>query len=349
MRREANEFRVLWVVLAAFFLSFLSVAAMAGSGDVSISGRQLLRDGKPWVPRGFVLVAFVAPKEHAKESFAKARARYGNQLLEKVQGFGADVVRIHASQAALDPKSPIYTPSYLEEYKKGIALARAKGLTVIVSMQWEETTGLKGQSNMPSDMTRRAWERLAPVFANDLGVMYELFNEPGLKEQTARNWQIWKNGHQSLIELVRKAGAKNVLIVEGLRIGHYLNNSPRLADPMNKLVYGVHPFINRETRTRADWERDWGRFADSHPVIVTAFNAHSGRANCKPDTPRIVANLLEYLNEKRIGVIFWAFDLPGPIFEDGRLERLTNFDNFSCSDPRKGVGVAAERHFRGAR
>ncbi|MGY6217514.1 glycoside hydrolase family 5 protein [Methylolobus aquaticus] len=348
MRFEVNRFRAFWLVFVALCFSLQSVSALAGNGDISLSGRNILRDGKPWVPKGFVLVAFVASKEHAKDSFAKARARYGTQLLDKVKGFGADVVRIHASQAALDPKSPIYSPGYLEDYKKGIALARAKGLTVIVSMQWEETTGLKGQSNMPSDMTRRAWERLAPVFANDLGVMYELFNEPGLKEQNARNWQIWKEGHQSLIDLVRRTGAKNVLIVEGLRIGHYLSNAPSLKDPMNKLVYGVHPFINKETRTRADWDRDWGRFADSHPVIVTAFNAHSSRGNCKPDTPKIVSNLLDYLSEKRIGVIFWAFDLPGPIFEDGGLDRLTNFENFSCAAPNKGVGVAAQRHFRGA-
>lgn len=344
------------ILLLIFTLAFpilvltYSNNATASRGEISLSGKTILRDGAPWIPQGVILTTFVNPKGiKGKKAFLKARSLYGDRQFKQLEAFGVDVLRIHVSQATVDPTSPIYDAEYFDDYKKGVNAARAKGFTVIVSMQWEATTGLSGQPKMPSDITTRAWEKVASVFANDMGVMYEVFNEPALKEQTPMNWAIWKDTHQRLINKIRQAGAKNVLIVEGLRIGHYLANSPALSDPLNKLVYGVHPFLNRETLTRVDWERDWGRFSNTHPVIVTAFDAQSKSPYCKPDMPQVVANLLSYLREKRIGIIFWAFDISGSIFENVNSRTLTNYNNFSCEQPRKGIGQFAYDYFQSHR
>ena len=111
------------------------------------------------------------------------------------------------SQAALDPGPPggppfiYYQPWYLPYVTQVISQARSAGLVVIVAMQWEPGSqevcsvqtptctppGWSNQDNIPfagntannQSSTFRAWQVLAPLFANDNGVIYEALNEPG--------------------------------------------------------------------------------------------------------------------------------------------------------------------------
>jgi len=334
--------RLIAVVIVAL-LTLASVGVVLAQGSVSISAGGFLRDDRPWIAEGVTLVGFVAPQEKLRPAYAKARQKFGPDLMRSILDYGADLIRFQISQAGLDPQSEIFDPDYRQEVLDAIRLARSYSFTVIISMQWQPPSGLAGQPKMPSEITRRAWESILPAVAKDTGIMLELFNEPGLKKRTPENWAIWQSTMQELIDLVRSKGSENVLLVGGLRGAKYLVGAPHLFDPLKQTGYAVHPFLIRFNRTERQWERNWGAFARTHPVMATAFNARSERtpAQCSPSMPDEATNLLSYLRKLRIGLVIWAFDLPGV----RRGNRLTNFDNFMCDGGNNGAGQLVHDYF----
>ena len=215
----------------------------------------------------------------------------------------------------------------------GIALARGAGFNVIVSMQWQGPSGQLDPTGLPSVTTRRAWRAIAPALADDPGIMLEIFNEPAIGHAGPKDWQKWKAGMQPLIDLLRKQGSKNVLLVGGVQYSRSFENAPALEDPLGQLGFAVHPFLGEYNQTRADWQRKFGDFAKSHPVMATAFNAQAGGNYCRSELPIQTSALLAYLHEKRIGLVAWALDMPNLRNPDGSY---TSLDHLVCGERRDG-------------
>ena len=320
-------------------------AALAAPDDVTIEGNRFLRGGRPWVAEGVTLVGMVAPERQiaARAAYNSARQRFGTGMLAAVRDYGADTVRYQISQGGLDPQSPIHDPGYRGEVLDAIALTRRMGLNVIVSMQWQGPSGTRNSDGMPDDTTKRAWSAVLPAIGQDRGILLELFNEPHLKEKTDANWATWQQDFQGLIDHVRAEGARNVVLVDGLRSAHYLGGSPRLRDPAGQLGYAVHPFLVAINRTRKAWDENFGDFSRKHAVMATAFNARSNNGYCRPTFPQETDRLLAYLRRHEIGLVIWAFDLPGVRRSDGTL---ASYDGFSCEKGAgNGAGEAVHEYF----
>ncbi len=327
----------------AAFVAFVLFAASAIAGTVEIRDGRFFRNGQPWLAEGVTLVGFVAPENLLRPAYANARKKWGPQLLTNIKAFGADTIRFQVSQAALDPESKLFDKRYEGEVLEAVALARKSGFVVIVSMQWQPPAGSLDQKRMPSAVTERAWKQIARQFRGDSEILLEVFNEPGLKEDTAANWKIWQQTMQPLVEVIRSE-TDNILLLDGLRGGKYLTDVPPVSDPLGRLAYAIHPFLMKFNRTPAQWEKNWGAFARGKPVIATAFAASSDRkAQCFDKVPETTEQLFQYLRSLNIGLVVWAFDLASI----QRRGELTNFENFSCGgDERKGVGQAASDYFR---
>jgi endoglucanase len=333
-----------WIAaLAAMLTLGAGPASAEGGGAISVSGTTITRDGRPWIPKGFTLVSFVAPQKQLKPAYLSARKSYGDAILDRARALGADVLRFQVSQPGLDPQSSIYDPKYKDEVIEAIHEAQHKGFAIIVSMQWEPPAGLEGQPQMPSDNTHRAWSQIVGAFGSDPGVMLEVFNEPGMWEENPGAWATWKSGMQSLIDQLRSAGAKNVLLIDGLRGAHYLQDAPALSDPLHKLVYAIHPYMDDRDHGPSDWTRDFGRFAANHPVLTTEWNATS-TLQCRPDEPAITRDFIAYLKERKIGLVLWALDLPGTLF-DGNNQPI-GFKDFVCGKAGYGAANLSLQYFR---
>jgi hypothetical protein len=221
-------------------------------------------------------------------------------------------------------------------------------------MQSEAPAGEANRCPLPDGQTERAWAQLAPAFAGDHGVMFELYNEPGIAT-TAAGWQTWLSGGpvvqpggisclavgmQSLINEIRGDGATNVIIVPGLNNETSLAGMPALTDPANpsapQLAYGVHYPLSQGPSTV--WDAAFGRFSARAPVIVTEWDENSTTA-CVPNSPSESALLLDYLAAKQIGIVGFAFDLPGTIISDYSSYAPTTFDSFACGVPGSGPGA----------
>lgn len=142
------------------------------------------------------------------------------------------------------------------------------------------------------------WRDAATRYANHPGVIFGLLNEPH-----DVSWEVWRNGGwvtdkpkakpgvaaenaepvrkgysvgmQRLVEVVRKAGARNVVSAGGLDWGYDLTgvlNGFALAEPGgNGILYESHVY---------PWKREWQKMfldaAAKHPVLI-------GEVGCQPE------------------------------------------------------------------
>jgi hypothetical protein len=138
---------------------------------------------------------------------------------------------------------------------------------------------------------------------------------------------------QTLIDEIRGDGADNVIVVPGLGGEGTLAGMPTLTDPSSpsspQLAYGVHyPSLKSGSTV---WDRKFGDAAVSVPVLVTEWYANSFHL-CTPNEPQRAAWLLAYLASKQIGVVGYAFDVPGTIVSDWSYAPTT-YAHFACEPP----------------
>lgn len=298
----------------------------AAEDTIGISGNHFTRNGVTWAAKGVTIVGRVAPRPLLKGDYAAAHDMFNASLLRSIRSFGADTIRFQVSEASLDPQSETYDANYKDEILSAVTMSRGLGFVVIISMQWHGPAGGKGDPGLPSARTQRAWSAIAPTYANMKNVIFEVFNEPRPKSDTAQNWTRWKLAMQDIVNTIRQSSG-NILLLDGLRSAHFLTAVPDINDPLHKIGYAVHPYFEDYNRTLSQWQDNWGSFATTHPVMVTEFNAASNRSSqCFTELPARTKQLLAYLKGKQMGMTLWAFDLPN-VQTNGVL---TNFNNFKC-------------------
>jgi hypothetical protein len=249
-----------------------------------------------------------------------------------IRNWKINTVRFNVSQSALDPKSPFYEFSYAAEIQQVVEHARNRGLIVILALfdarNFNAPKALFCKNPMtPIDTvtTLRAARNLAKLFGDDQGVFLELLNEPFQPFGRLKSLRAWRDGGRgqfndrcagdstyplnfvgvnAIIDTIRTTGAKNPIILQG--VGGTLEDLPEgIVDPLNKLIYSVHPFM-----ARLNWFQDFGRLAQFKPVIVTAWNFSSKDDWCLIHGIGKTSEFLRYLRVSQIGVIGYALDVP---------------------------------------
>ncbi len=341
---------LLWGVVLAGVGGLLDVSALKGqvpdpaatrgcaasNGNVAVSGNQILRDGKPWIAHGFHQIAFaVAPGElpHQLSFWTVASENYTPDEYTQMRELGADSVRIQVAQNGIDPQGAYFTPEFRDRVIGAIQAARATGLTVIVSIQNEPQTGAPDTANdLPSAATQRVWRELAPVFGQDCGVLFELFNEPHIGRTLvypvpAADWQTWAAGMNELIHLIRVLGAGNAVVADGLYYAEELSGAPALDDRVNQVIYSAHPYAHNEAdQTEKVWKKKFGDFSRTSPVMISEWGIGYF---CNSDTASATMKLLQYLQDRGIGLEMGSWDWASAGFGSAKydfpLDRTSSF------------------------
>lgn len=320
------------------FVHFDGPAVPPPAQGVQVAGNRLRRDGAPFVPVGFTMVALVHPDGVGESSWAAKRLN--DRAMETARAWGANTIRFQLSQVGLDPVNPRYSDEYVQRIVDGVALARSYGFVVILSIQDQGPSG--GESHaQPSVATIRDWKTLTARFNGDQNVVYEMFNEPQ-NRPTRDGWAVWRNGgppsrnqgsaavgHQRLLEEIRATGATNVVIADAGQFGQRLDGVPLLHDPLGQVAYGVHPYLTHTLREPDDWQPGFGFLASQFPVVATEWVANSKVRFCKPEWETTSPQLLQFLQERDIGILGWALDVVNSLIADWRYTP-TSLTGFQC-------------------
>jgi Cellulase (glycosyl hydrolase family 5) len=189
--------------------------------------------------------------------------------------------------------------SYRQLVRQLVDYCSAHDAYLILDLHWSDAGQWGrhiGQHDLPDQNSVAFWKDLAPAFANDPAVLFDLYNEP-----THITWDQWYRGgpiteHDkktgvtlnyegvglpALVATIRATGAGNVIVAGGINWAYELGGILRGREPAdptgNGIVYAVHPYphayegLGRETI--AQWAARMERFAQVHPIIVTEFGS----------------------------------------------------------------------------
>jgi len=337
-------------------------AVSASQQVVGVSNLTMTLNGNPWLSRGVVLQAFVRPlaalqADASQAAILNARENYGPAELAAIQAFHADTIRFQIGQPALDPASPLYDPGYFGDVVNAIKQARQAGFVVMIMMQDEAISGDPQPHPLPTAETASDWNLFAAQFGNDRGVVFELYNEPNLAE-TAANWQLWLNGGtvsgqstpsvgmQTLVSQLRAAGAQNVFVLDGLNLAKTLNGLPTVTDPLNRLVYAVHPY-QQGSPDESQWDEEFGVPSTKVPVWADEWSAPTGLnlGLGSMTSYQVAVDLLNYLRAHSISLCTGAFDVPRFVVQDVPGWTLTNYDNIAQNTSIDGSGTLVYNDF----
>lgn len=354
-----------------FALSIHSTPAIAAghpSEAVTLDGSELLVDGNPFLPRGLHFSVVQTPPQNRSERLKGVYERFKNdypRLFQQSKAWNANLISFAVSQPGLDPSSELYSDEYVKQVERAVNLARKAGFIVLVTLNDQYPSGDPVDHKLPNQATLRAWTTLTGLFNEDQGVIYELFNEPQLPANE-KNWQLWLRGGleqedgpsvgmQKLLNHVRRTGAQNVIVIDGLNWARTFENVPSIKDPLNKYIYGVHPYFTTNYCQAQDWERSFGFLVDKgQPVMVTEWCASTGaRGNigsscCDGLSGKKISaevwRLLNFVKKKGIGFNAYGFTSIGTIVQD--LDGTpTEYDGYAWNQAGGGPGQAIKTYY----
>lgn len=153
-------------------------------------------------------------------------------LSDSSQGWYARVVRliVYPKLWKADPDD------YLENHlKPAVAHAAARGLYAIVD--WHEIA----DAATVDDETRAFWTRVAPIFAHEAHVLYEVFNEP---EDFAGSWSAWKATAQPWVDAIRRVAPETVILIGGPQFDEQIVGAVEEPFVGDNLAYVAHIYAS---------------------------------------------------------------------------------------------------------
>ncbi|MDR3710687.1 MAG: glycoside hydrolase family 5 protein [Capsulimonadaceae bacterium] len=164
---------------------------------------------------------------------------------------GFNIIRLpflwEVLQPALD--KPILADE-LKRLKSTVSCATSKGLVVLLDPHdGDRYFGkLIGSPDAPNDAFAAFWSTMATEFKNNPRVYFGLVNEPNGVSPAQ-----WFASAQAAVYAIRKAGAKNVILVPGLDFtgGHtWLASGSaimnKIDDPINNTLFEVHQYLDED-------------------------------------------------------------------------------------------------------
>ncbi|WP_415380361.1 fibronectin type III domain-containing protein [Halosimplex sp. TS25] len=122
------------------------------------------------------------------------------------------------------------------------------------------------------DVMTTFWEAVAPEFADDEHVIYELFNEPTqptMYGDDAGAWQTWRDAAQPWVDLVRENAPDTPIIIGSPRWTSVTHMAPEYPFEGDNLIYAAH--IYPDNGAPAEFDQYYGEPANDVPVVVTEF------------------------------------------------------------------------------
>lgn len=195
----------------------------------------------------------------------------GDVLASAIVSWHANAIRLPLNeQCWLDSQDidPRFSGAvYRAEIARYVGELRAHGLYVIIDLHWSAPADVLAERQQPMadrDFALDFWRSAAATFANDPGVIFDLFNEPYLDKVTCATehgasvdaWDCLRDGcvvseagftyrtagTQAMLDAIRSSGATNVVLVPGLGyssdLSGWLEHAPH--DKLGQIAASLH-------------------------------------------------------------------------------------------------------------
>jgi endoglucanase len=226
-----------------------------------------------------------------------------------IHDWHAQIIRLPLTQDRWFGKTPEQHDggmAYRELVQEIVNTCSTNRCYIILDLHWSDCNEWGkhiGQHSMPDLNSVTFWENVAPLYANNPAVLFDLYNEPH-----DVSWDVWLHGGiitdkpntragkrnpqtyeavgmQRLLDAVRATGAKNVAVIGGLDWAYDFSGilaGRQLADPHgNGVIYANHCYDNKGDSVDT-WVAKMAEASAKLPVIVTEFGGTSGPSQVVP-------------------------------------------------------------------
>jgi endoglucanase len=276
--------------------------AASGASTLHVAGNTLVDHGKVvrllGVDHAGTEYSCVGGGSNGSQGYGIFDGPSDDSLVLPMLVWDINAVRVPLNEAcwlAIGDVNPLYAGSnYRLAIEAYVTMIRSHGLYVILDLHWAAPGTMVGTSQQPmadADNAPGFWTSVATAFRGDLGVVFDLFNEPYLaagninggtdpwtclesgcsaKLQTPLSGNYMTAGHQSLVSAVRGTGAKNVIMVSGLAyttdLSGWLTHEP--SDSDNNLAASLHLYNFNGCTDVACWTTNYEALSKTVPIIT---------------------------------------------------------------------------------
>ena len=328
-----------WLILPALLLlaagGLTGQAAAADAPGLHVSGNKLVNGS------GHTVVLHGVDRSGAEFRCVQGKGILAGPVdqasVNAMKSWDINAVRIPLNEACWNGESyvnPAYAGgNYRSAIKAYVDLLTANGIYVILDLHWSDgmVPGSSGCGSAESlcekpmpDAAQAVpfWKSVAKTFKGNDAVLFDLFNEPdprGVLPTEDASWACWLKGGsscpgfvykvagmQTLINTVRAAGARNVIMAGGLSYANdlteWLKYEPK--DPDHNLAASWHSYNFNRCNNLLCWTSEVGPVADKVPLIAGEI----GETDCADN---YIDPLMAYLDSKGASYLAWSWNAAG--------------------------------------
>lgn len=193
------------------------------------------------------------------------------KVANKSSGWNADVIRLPVQPEEWERIGP---QKYItERLDPAVEQCRRSGAYCIVD--WHEIADWDKEETARKLET--FWHHVAPRYANESFIFYEIFNEPiGPSKRNRKNWLAFRERAQKWVDMVREDAPETVLLIGS----PHWSQMPGFAveDPFRgeNLVYVAHIYGGWPSET---WDGLFGNAAEHIPLFMSEWGWSSLAGN----------------------------------------------------------------------
>ena len=302
---------ILASALAFLFIIFIGCSHAASAREFTVRGTRIFApNGQPFIMKGANIGIWTDQSSATDVKYIKNVWKFNTVRLSLVLKPGSD-------------PNWLVTDELVDKYVK--AYARGIPRTVIMLECHDHSGGFYTEDSNPSlQDLRNFWRKIATRYKNNPYVWFNIMNEPGGKNKVEKYWY---DMHKLLIQDIRKAGANNIIVVDGYNFGSEDGNGTTKAnfikdstsafltygqqllktDPRRRVVFSLHTYVNW------NWNIDkLDNFVDrvqkkGLALIIGEYAATTGNSQADLDVTEAARISLAVAKKHGIGRLVWHY------------------------------------------
>lgn len=214
--------------------------------------------------------------------------------------------------------NPVYSDAnYRTAITAYVSALNSVGLVAVLDLHWNAPGNLlsdRQQVMADADHAPAFWTAVATQFKHKPGVIFDLYNEPRDISwdcwltgcQTAEGWRT--AGMQSLVDAVRRTGARQPLMIGGLAHAGDLSgwSIHGVHDPLRQLIASAHVYNAGYCVNVACWNRTFVPVSKIAPIVTGELGDFDGK------TPFITTYMKwaddQWRRHRSVSSLAWAWD-----------------------------------------